>query len=163
MPQENNSTNTNNTSGTGNAGGANPSGGGNNGNRQKHYNKRYGYNRSHQQRAPRDNSRTQQQGDPQHPQNQQSLQSSRTQQHAAGNVNSATISKQNSEHRHDPEKKSDSAQNQLRKNNNYRNQRRDKQDVKLEETVDDIRQDLVRIQKEIELEIREIGTLKLGL
>jgi hypothetical protein len=35
--------------------------------------------------------------------------------------------------------------------------------VKREETVEDIRQDMKRIEKEIELEIREIGALKLGM
>ena len=39
----------------------------------------------------------------------------------------------------------------------------EKQNIKPEETVEDIRNDLKRIEKEIALEIKEIGALKLGL
>jgi CCR4-NOT transcriptional regulation complex NOT5 subunit len=35
--------------------------------------------------------------------------------------------------------------------------------VKAEETIDDIKEDIVRIEKEIELEMKEIRSLKLGL
>ncbi len=35
--------------------------------------------------------------------------------------------------------------------------------VKTEETIDDIKEDILRIEKEIELEIREIRTMRLGL
>jgi len=35
--------------------------------------------------------------------------------------------------------------------------------IKTEETVDDIRADLARIEKEIELEIKQIASMRLGL
>lgn len=51
-----------------------------------------------------------------------------------------------------------------RPQNHFRNNKREKiRDVKLEETVEDIHHDMKRIEKEIELEIREIAALKLGL
>ncbi len=51
-------------------------------------------------------------------------------------------------------------------NNNarrYNNTPRYNQKVKVDETIDEIKADIVRIEKEIELEIKEIKTLKLGL
>lgn len=53
--------------------------------------------------------------------------------------------------------------NPYNRKNNFRGGRKEKQNIKLEETVDDIRNDLKRIEKEIELEIKEINALKLGL
>lgn len=53
---------------------------------------------------------------------------------------------------------------QKSKNENFRNVKKEKNNyIKPEETADDIRKDTKRIEKEIELEIREIGALKLGL
>lgn len=49
-----------------------------------------------------------------------------------------------------------------RRRNNYNNQR-DRRDVKVEETVEDIKRDINRINKEIELEIKEITALKMGI
>lgn len=37
------------------------------------------------------------------------------------------------------------------------------QKIKVDETIEDIKADIIRIEKEIELEIKEIKTLKLGL
>ena len=50
------------------------------------------------------------------------------------------------------------------KNEGFKNNRKEKKNfVKPEETAEDIRKDTKRIEKEIELEIKEIGALKLGL
>ena len=147
MAQENpgnNNTNTNNTAQ-------------NHANRQKYNNKRYGYNKTYhnapgtgsgngsqqQQRPPRENKENRQDGQPPvskkmepAPARPQKLPA----ESGSGTANSAPYRK-----------------------NNYHGPRREKQNVKVEETVDDIRQDLKRIEKEIELEIKEIGALKLGL
>jgi len=50
---------------------------------------------------------------------------------------------------------------QRRRNNFPQKDRRN--DVKVEETVEDIQRDINRINKEIELEIREIIALKMGI
>lgn len=51
--------------------------------------------------------------------------------------------------------------NNQRRRNNYNP--KDRRDVKVEETVEDIRRDINRINKEIELEIKEITALKMGI
>lgn len=49
------------------------------------------------------------------------------------------------------------------KNNNYNRNTKYSNKSKAEETLEDVKQDIVRIEKEIRLEIEEIKTLKLGL
>lgn len=50
--------------------------------------------------------------------------------------------------------------NHYRKNNFHKNNR---PKVPVEETLEDIQADMVRIEKEIELEIKEITSMRLGL
>lgn len=117
----------------------------NSANKPKHNNnKRYGYNnKTYQQRPPRENRPQQPQAVQQGgPERKPETAGTRTQPENAGN-NPGSIP--------------------YNKKNNFRGGRREKQNIKLEETVDDIRNDLKRIEKEIELEIKEINALKLGL
>ena len=134
MAQENASTNAGNNGNNGN----HP-------NRQRHgNNKRYGYNsKTYQQRPPREN----------RPQPQASQQGT-----AERRTESAPAKAQTENAGANP-----GVSQHVKKNNNFRGGRREKQNIKPEETVEDIRNDLKRIEKEIALEIKEIGALKLGL
>ena len=127
---------------------ANAGNNGNNGshpNRQRHgNNKRYGYNsKTYQQHPPRENR-------PQPQASQQGTVERRTESSPA-RAQAETAGA------------SPGAGQPVKKNNNFRGGRREKQNIKPEETVEAIRNDLKRIEKEIALEIKEIGALKLGL
>ena len=117
----------------------------NNANKPKHNNnKRYGYNsKTYQQRPPRENH-------PQQPQAVPQGSSERKPESAGTKMQPENVG-------------NDPSGNPYNRKNNFRGGRKEKQNIKLEETVDDIRNDLKRIEKEIELEIKEINALKLGL
>lgn len=80
----------------------------------------------------------------------------RTQQHSSGREN--TGAKENTHN------KSSRRDNYNRTNYASKNtQTRQNNRVKLNETAEDIAEDIIRIEKEIELEMKEIKSLRLGL
>ena len=84
--------------------------------------------------------------------------------------NNSNEAEQNVNETNDVEYKKSRKRNnaQSRRNDSYkqpnrRNTTKDYKKIKVEETIEDIEKDIARIEKEIDLEIKEIMALKLGL